>query len=59
MVTAFTARLIQAFLFETSATDPSVLIGTTALLVTAGLAVSLLPALRAASVDPGTVLNAD
>lgn len=59
VVTAVTVRLIQTFLFETSATDPSVLIGTTALLVTAGLAVSLLPAQRAASVDPGTVLNAD
>jgi len=56
---ALAVRLVQSFLFETSTGDPVTLIGTVVLLVGAGLAVSLIPARRAARVHPGAVLNAE
>jgi putative ABC transport system permease protein len=58
-IAAFAVRLIESFLFETSAGDPMVLLGAAGLLITAGLLVSVLPARRAANVQPGTILNAE
>jgi ABC-type lipoprotein release transport system permease subunit len=45
-------RWIQTLLYETRAIDPAAITVTIALLLTAALLAALLPARRAASVDP-------
>ncbi|HYC32148.1 MAG TPA: FtsX-like permease family protein, partial [Gemmatimonadales bacterium] len=52
-------RLIQAQLFQVSATDPVSLIGAAAVLVLVGLAATYLPARRAADVDPMRALRSE
>lgn len=52
-------RLIEGFLFQTSAGDPTTLLGTTAMIVLAALGVALLPAIRASRSDPNAVLGAE
>jgi putative ABC transport system permease protein len=46
------ARLVKAFLFGVSATDPSIYVASVALMVLAVLFASALPATRAAKGDP-------
>jgi putative ABC transport system permease protein len=52
-------RVIGALLFETSPYDPGVLGVTCAAIVIAALAASVMPAWRAAGVDPGVALRAE
>jgi putative ABC transport system permease protein len=52
-------RLVDSFLFQTRLADPLVLASVTAILATAGILASLVPALRAARVDPAISLRAD
>jgi len=52
-------RWIEPLLFRASPRDPSVFALVTATLLAVALAASLIPALRAASVDPKTALQAD
>lgn len=52
-------RLMQAVLFETSATDPVTFAATTALLLAVALAASWLPARRAAALEPSEALRAE
>jgi len=58
-IAALAVRLIRSFLYETSVTDPTILVGAAVLLVCAGLAASLLPARRAARIDPMIALRAE
>lgn len=51
------ARLMKQFLFEVSATDPVILVVTAALFVLVALAASLIPARRAALIDPMKALR--
>jgi len=51
------SRLLSATLYDVEPTDPSTFAGVAALLVTVGVAASLLPAWRAGRVDPIAVLN--
>jgi predicted permease len=53
------ARAIQAILFRTSPLDPAILGGAAAVLLTCALVAAWIPARRAASVDPASVLRAD
>jgi putative ABC transport system permease protein len=53
------ARLIAGLLHGVSPTDPGVLAGVAALLAATGLLSALLPAARAARVEPGTALRAE
>jgi ABC-type antimicrobial peptide transport system permease subunit len=46
------AAAVKSFLFQVEPTDPGVLAGSLAVLTMAGLAASVVPARRAASVDP-------
>jgi hypothetical protein len=50
---------IRSFLFEVSPTDPPTLIAVAVTLVAAGMVAALVPALRAARVDPVSSLRAD
>jgi len=50
-------RLLGSQLFGVEATDPATFIGVTALLVGVGLAACVLPASRAARLDPVTTLR--
>jgi len=50
-------RLLDSQLFGVRATDPFTFVGVTALLVSVGLAACLLPATRAARLDPVTTLR--
>jgi len=50
-------RVLQEYLFEVSTTDPSIFITTTLLFLFVGLLASLLPALRAARMDPMAALR--
>ncbi|MGQ0737412.1 MAG: hypothetical protein ACT4QD_27670 [Acidobacteriota bacterium] len=47
-----TARTIETFLFETSPTDPLTLATVAMMLAVSGVLAALVPALRAASVNP-------
>jgi ABC-type antimicrobial peptide transport system permease subunit len=53
------SRLVAAYSFGVTTHDPFVLIGTAAVLTGAGLIASLIPALRAARVDPISSLRSD
>lgn len=50
-------RLLQEYLFEVSTTDPSIFIATTLLFLFVALLASLLPAIRAARLDPMAALR--
>jgi ABC-type lipoprotein release transport system permease subunit len=52
-------RWLGALLFRVSPVDPLVLAGVSALVLGVALVASLIPARRAATVDPMTVLRAD
>ena len=52
-------RLMTSLLFGTSPLDPLSFSLGPALLVVVGIAASLVPALRAAAIDPGTVLRGE
>jgi putative ABC transport system permease protein len=51
------ARLVSSFLFEVSATDPFVYLGSVLLMMIVALVASLLPAVRAAQSDPTNALH--
>ena len=51
------ARYVHSLLYETSAADPSAIAGGIALLVAAALLATLIPARRAAKLDPMTILR--
>ena len=51
------AHFVQAFLFEGNAHDPLVYVGAGVLVVVAGLIAALVPAKRAAEVDPLVALR--
>jgi len=51
------SRLVSAFLFEVSATDPLILSGSVLVMIAVALLASALPAVRAASADPVDALR--
>ena len=51
------SRLVSSFLFEVSATDPFIYMGSVLLMMIVALVASLLPALRAAHADPTNALR--
>jgi ABC-type antimicrobial peptide transport system permease subunit len=53
------SKLMQTFLFDVSPFDPLVLIGAVMLLMLLVLAASMLPAIRAASVNPTQALRSE
>lgn len=56
---ALLTRVTNSLLFEVSALDPAVFIGAGAAMLAVGVLASLIPALRAARVDPTTALRAE
>ena len=46
------SRLLSSFLFEVSATDPFIYLGSVLLMMIVAVAASLLPAVRASQADP-------
>jgi ABC-type antimicrobial peptide transport system permease subunit len=56
---AMMTRAIESFLFETSPTDPATLTGVAFTLVAAGSLAAVLPALRAANIDPVATLRTE
>jgi ABC-type antimicrobial peptide transport system permease subunit len=52
-------RIIQSFLFETEPTDPATFAVVALLLVGTGGLAALVPALRAARIDPAMTLRTD
>jgi putative ABC transport system permease protein len=54
-----TARVLQRMLFHVTPADPATLAGVTGVLAVVALGTCVLPALRAARVDPVRVLNAE
>jgi predicted permease len=52
-------RVIESFLFETAPNDPATLAGVAVTLATVGCLAALVPALRAAKVDPASSLRAE
>jgi putative ABC transport system permease protein len=54
-----TTRLLQAFLFDVTPTDPATFAMVAALLALAGLSAAAVPAWRAARVDPTRALHAE
>jgi predicted permease len=56
---ALTTRTIESFLFQTAPTDPVTLAAVAVALAIAGCLAALVPALRAAKVDPATSLRAE
>jgi len=52
-------RMIESFLFETAPNDPGTLAAVAVMLAAAGCLAALVPALRAAKVDPASSLRAD
>lgn len=55
----FSGRLLQSFLFEVSPFDPVTFVATPLVLIAAALAAVYLPARRATSIDPASVLRAE
>ena len=53
------AGLVKSFLFATAPHDPAVYVGVLAVLTMTGLAAAIVPARRAARVDPLTALRAE
>ncbi len=53
------ARYIESLLFQVKATDPSALAAPTLVLVATAILAALPPVLRAASIDPATVLRSE
>jgi len=51
------SKLVSTFLFQVSATDPLIYIGSVLIMIAVGLLASTLPALRAASADPVEALR--
>jgi len=51
------ARLVSSFLFNVSATDPMIYIGSALTMILMALLASALPAMRAASADPVNLLR--
>jgi predicted permease len=58
-LSVFAGRLISSLLFEVSATDLSTLLGATGILASIAILSALLPARRAARVDPSAALRAE
>jgi ABC-type antimicrobial peptide transport system permease subunit len=56
---AFASRILASFLYGTSTRDPWVLIGSVASLISIASAASLLPAMRAARIDPMEALRTE
>ena len=56
---ALATRVIESFLFETTPTDPATFAAVALALVAAGTLAALVPATRAARVDPVTTLRAE
>ena len=52
-------RLMSGLLFGVSATDPAIMTGVTTLLIAVALVACLIPAQRAASIDPAEALRAE
>jgi predicted permease len=59
VVSWFATRAIQAFLFGVSRHDPITIVSVCALLAVSGLIAAIVPARRAASIDPMQALRAD
>jgi predicted permease len=59
LAAAALSGVIQAFLFDTRAADPVVLLSATGILTAAGVIASYVPALRAAHVDPAVSLRSE
>jgi ABC-type antimicrobial peptide transport system permease subunit len=53
------SRTIESFLFATAPTDPATLVAVSVTLATTGLLAALVPAMRAAKVDPASCLRTD
>jgi ABC-type lipoprotein release transport system permease subunit len=51
------SRLVSSFLFDVSATDPFIYMGSVLLMMIVALVASLLPAVRAAHADPTNALR--
>lgn len=58
-ITLLAGRFVEGLLFRESAYDPGVLLGASVVLVVAALVASLVPARRAAGVDPTVALRAE
>jgi len=58
-IALFAARALASFLYNTSARDPWVLVGSVAALALIASAASLIPAVRAARIEPITALRAE
>jgi putative ABC transport system permease protein len=58
-VTLAGSRIFARFLFGVRATDPITLVATSVILLLVTLGASLVPALRAARIDPATALRAE
>jgi putative ABC transport system permease protein len=56
-ISLFAARLVQDLLFDVGPSDPLSLLASSALVLTVGLWASVLPARRAAAIDPMTALK--
>jgi ABC-type lipoprotein release transport system permease subunit len=52
-------RVIESFLFATAPTDPLILAAVAVTLATTGCLAALVPAMRAATVDPASSLRAE
>ena len=58
-IALFASRVLASFLYNTSVRDPWILLGSVAALTLIASAASLIPAIRAASVDPMKALRAE
>jgi putative ABC transport system permease protein len=58
-LTVWGSRVLQSLLYEVSATDPGLYVGTCALLVIVAGMATLVPARRAARVDPMTIMRTE